>query len=299
MRLIRYIDGESPRIGVELDDGVFPTEYSDLGALIDAGPETLETLRKQSTRSNGLTSVDLTRRLAPLADHGELIFTGGNYPDHIAEAGLHPSEPVYFPKLRSAVIGPGQAIRIPTQDTQTDWEAELAFVIGRTAKGVPADRAADYIFGYTMVNDVSARDVLVREPLQVMLCKSPDTFCPLGPHVITADAVPDINDSPLELTTRLNGVVKQHAHTDEMLFSIGEILELLTQTVTLRPGDVVSTGTAGGTGMGRDPQEFMQPGDEISVAVTQVGELVNPVVAGWTEVQGSTRARSSSAPVST
>jgi 2-keto-4-pentenoate hydratase/2-oxohepta-3-ene-1,7-dioic acid hydratase in catechol pathway len=190
---------------------------------------------------------------------------------------------LFFSKLRSSVIGSGAPIIIPTPDTQTDWEAELAFVIGRTARHVKPERASDYIFGYTLVNDVSARDVMVRDRMQITLSKSPDTFGPLGPHVVTADAVPDVNTTQLELTTRVNGVLKQRAMTTDMVFAIPELLEFLTRTMTLQPGDIVSTGTPGGTGMGRDPQEFMQPGDEVTVALTGVGELINPVLAGWTD----------------
>jgi 2-keto-4-pentenoate hydratase/2-oxohepta-3-ene-1,7-dioic acid hydratase in catechol pathway len=210
-----------------------------------------------------------------------LLLAGGNYADHLAEAGLHPKEPVFFAKLRSAVIGPGEAIRIPTPETHTDWEAELSIIIGKPAYQVPAERAREYIFGYTMINDVSARDVMDREPLQITLCKCPDTFCPVGPHILTEDEVPDLTAHPQELSTTVNGVCKQRAMTDTMIYSIPELLEFLTRTVTLQPGDLMSSGTAGGTGMGRHPQEFMHPGDTVTVGVSGIGYLTNPLVAGW------------------
>jgi len=140
---------------------------------------------------------------APLGSSATLLLAGGNYADHLAETGLHPKEPVFFSKLRSAVIGPDEPIRIPTPDTHTDWEAELCIIIGKPAYRVPAERAQEYIFGYTMINDVSARDVMDREPLQITLCKCPDTFCPLGPHIVTADEVPDPNADSLEISTRV------------------------------------------------------------------------------------------------
>ena len=134
-----------------------------------------------------------TQFLAPLGPTATLLLAGGNYQDHLDETGLTPKEPVFFSKLRSAVIGPDDAIRIPTRETDTDWEAELCIIIGKPAYRVPAERAHEYIFGYTMINDVSARDVMAREPLQITLCKCPDTFAPVGPHVVTVDEVPDPN----------------------------------------------------------------------------------------------------------
>jgi 2-keto-4-pentenoate hydratase/2-oxohepta-3-ene-1,7-dioic acid hydratase in catechol pathway len=229
------------------------------------------------------------RLRAPISATSTLLLAGGNYADHLAETGLHPTEPVFFSKLRSAVIGPDEPIRIPTAETHTDWEAELSIIISKPAYRVPAERAHEYIFGYTMINDVSARDVMDREPLQITLCKCPDTFCPLGPHVVTTDEVPDANTHPLEISTRVNGVYKQRTTTDTMTYSIPTLLEFLTRTVTLQPGDLMSSGTCGGTGVGRTPQEFMHPGDTVTVGVTGVGYLSNPVVAEWP--QQTTRPR--------
>jgi 2-keto-4-pentenoate hydratase/2-oxohepta-3-ene-1,7-dioic acid hydratase in catechol pathway len=284
MRLVRYRHVGLTRIGVEVPGGVLPSRHSDLRMLIEAGPEELAALRHAAERPDRAEIIQPERLLAPIAERCQLLFAGGNYRDHLAEAGLQPKEPVFFPKLYSAVIGPGEPIRIPTPETHTDWEAELAIVIGRTAYQVSSEHALGYIFGYTLVNDVSARDVMDREPLQIMLCKSPDSFCPIGPHVVTADEMPDIKEVALELTTWLNGELKQHARTDQMIYTIPTLLEFLTRTVTLAPGDVVSTGTAGGTGMGATPPQFMAPGDEIVVAMTGIGELRNPVVAGWSNL---------------
>jgi 2-keto-4-pentenoate hydratase/2-oxohepta-3-ene-1,7-dioic acid hydratase in catechol pathway len=218
---------------------------------------------------------------SPAGRPGSACHARHNYADHLAETGLHPTEPVFFSKLRSAVIGPDEPIRIPTPETHTDWEAELSIIISKPAYRVPAKRAHEYIFGYTMINDVSARDVMEREPLQITLCKCPDTFCPLGPHIVTADEVPDVNTHPLELSTRVNGVYKQRTTTDTMIYSIPTLLEFLTRTVTLQPGDLMSSGTAGGTGVGRTPQEFLHPGDTVTVGTAGIGYLSNPVVAGW------------------
>ncbi|HZA08906.1 fumarylacetoacetate hydrolase family protein [Mycobacterium sp.] len=282
MKIVVYDDEAGrPAVGVRLDDGVLPTGHADLAALIEAGPRELDRLRQSSESPSHI--VHPRRFRAPISPTSTLLLAGGNYADHLAETGLHPTEPVFFSKLRSAVIGPDDPIRIPTPETHTDWEAELCVIISKPAYRVPAERAHEYIFGYTMINDVSARDVMEREPLQITLCKCPDTFCPLGPHILTADEVPDVNTTPLEISTRVNGVYKQRTTTDTMIYSIPTLLEFLTRTVTLAPGDLMSSGTAGGTGVGRTPQEFLHPGDTITVGVTGIGDLSNPVVAGWPE----------------
>ncbi|MET0454293.1 MAG: fumarylacetoacetate hydrolase family protein [Mycobacterium sp.] len=282
MKFVAYEnDSGRAEVGVQLDDGVLPTGHVDLGALIKAGPDELDRLRRASAKPDRV--VHPTRLRAPLGSTATLLLAGGNYQDHLDETGLAPKEPVFFSKLRSAVIGPGEAIRIPTPRTNTDWEAELCIIIGKPAYRVSAERAHEYIFGYTMINDVSARDVMLREPLQITLCKCPDTFAPVGPYVITADEVPDPNTNPLEISTRVNGVYKQRTTTDTMIYSIPTLLEFLTQTVTLQPGDLMSSGTCGGTGGGRTPPEFMHPGDTVTVGVEGVGYLTNRLRAGWNE----------------
>lgn len=282
MKFVAYENDRGyAEVGVQLDDGVLPTGHVDLTALIEAGPAEVDRLRLASEKPDRL--VHPTRLRAPLGPAATLLLAGGNYQDHLDETGLAPKEPVFFSKLRSAVIGPGEAIRIPTPDTNTDWEAELCIIVGKPAHRVPAERAHEYIFGYTMINDVSARDVMAREPLQITLCKCPDSFAPVGPHVVTADEVLDPNTNPLEIFTQVNGTYKQRTTTDTMIYSIPELLEFLTQTVTLQPGDLMSSGTCGGTGGGRTPPEFMHPGDTVTVGVEGVGLLTNPLRAGWDE----------------
>jgi 2-keto-4-pentenoate hydratase/2-oxohepta-3-ene-1,7-dioic acid hydratase in catechol pathway len=158
MKIVAYEDDGHPAIGVQLEHGVLPTGHADLRTLIEAGPRELDRLRKASENPGELANP--ARYQAPLSPRSALLLAGGNYADHLAEAGLHPKEPVFFAKLHSAVIGPGEAIRIPTPETHTDWEAELSVIISKPAYQVPAERAHEYIFGYTMINDVSARDVM-------------------------------------------------------------------------------------------------------------------------------------------
>jgi 2-keto-4-pentenoate hydratase/2-oxohepta-3-ene-1,7-dioic acid hydratase in catechol pathway len=284
MRFVKYCSTEGNKLAIRVaGDNVVDTGFSDLREYLEAS-DAQKAVVAQSANAPG-HRVAPDQFLAPIAERCQIIYTGGNYSSHLAEVAhmLVTVEPVFFPGLWSAVIGPGQAIVIPEERTGTDYEAELSFVISKTAKNVAAEDAADYIFGYTMINDMSARDVLEREPHQVMLCKSPDTFCPVGPDVVTIDEVADLGGR--RITTRVNGVIKQDAMTDDMLVKIPELLEFLTRTVTLSPGDVVTTGTPGGVGAFRNPPEYLSPGDVVTVAVEGIGELSNPLVAGWSASQ--------------
>jgi 2-keto-4-pentenoate hydratase/2-oxohepta-3-ene-1,7-dioic acid hydratase in catechol pathway len=278
VKLVGYRLGAEARVGVSTDAGVIPTPWPDFGALF-AEPDPLEAVR--GLRLDAAAAVQPDRLLAPVADRCQIVGTGGNYADHLQESKevLVIAEPIFVATLWSAVIGPGDAIVIPGEETQVDYEVELAVVIGKKARALTVENAMDHVLGYTVVNDVSAREVMIREPFQLMLSKSPDTFCPVGPHVVTRDAIRDPHD--LEIASHLNGEVRQHDHTSQMEVRIPELLVALTRTVTLHPGAIVTTGTPGGVGLFRDPPEFMRPGDVITARVAGVGELSNPVVAGW------------------
>ena len=282
MKLVVFESAGERRLGALTDGvtlGVVDLGLTDLRQYIAASPS--ERARIAEVAAARAEVLHPTRLLAPVADHAQVILTGGNYGTHLAEVShlITPQEPVFFPGLWSAIIGPGDDIRIPEERTETDYEVELAFVIGKTAHRVAAADAWDYVFGYTMVNDVSARDVMAREALQIMLCKSPDTFCPIGPWLVTADEVGDI--SGRRIYTTVNGVLKQDASTDQMVVKIPQLIEFLTKFVTLQPGDLVTTGTPGGVGAFRTPPEFLHPGDEVTVGVEGIGELTNSLVAGW------------------
>lgn len=278
MRFVRFLAGGRSGFGVETPDGgVVDTAITDLREIIDLDL----TDRATARRLLDGPAVHPERLLAPVADRCQIIYAGGNYRDHLAEVShlITPAEPVFFPGLWSSVIGPGDPIVIPDVTSQTDYEVELAIVIGRTARHVTAADAWSHIFGFTVVNDVSARDVMRREALQIMLCKSPDTFCPIGPRIVTRDEAGDL--AGRRVTTHVNGDLRQDASTDDMVVAIPELLEFLTRTVTLFPGDIVTTGTPGGVGAFRSPPEFLRPGDTVTVAVEGVGELTNSLVASW------------------
>ena len=214
---------------------------------------------------------------APVPRPGKLICIGLNYSDHAAESNMAiPKQPVVFSKFSTAVIAPGEPIVLPATSEQVDYEAELAVVIGRRAKNVSAELALDHVLGYTCFNDVSARYFQFADG-QWQRGKSCDTFAPMGPTIVTADEVADPHHLSIKLI--LNGQAMQDSNTDRFIFGIPELIEFLSQTITLEPGDVIATGTPPGVGFARKPPVFLKPGDKMAVVIEKVGTLGNPVTA--------------------
>jgi 2-keto-4-pentenoate hydratase/2-oxohepta-3-ene-1,7-dioic acid hydratase in catechol pathway len=279
MQLARYLDDEGPHVGVvRADETVTPTpwrSFDELFGLDDPLGAVREIGNRRSARVRPL------RLLPPVVRRPQMIGTGGNYADHVAEAKaeIQTREPIFIPFLWGAIIGPDDDIVVPTPETLADYEVEFSVMIGRTARHLTEEDAMEYVFGYTIVNDVSAREVMARDRMQAMLCKSVDTFLPVGPYVVTKDEIED--PYGLEIATYLNGEVRQKSTTGAMIWRIPELLAAITATVTLHPGDVVTTGTPGGVGYFRTPPEFMQPGDVITAQVAGVGALTNQVIAGY------------------
>jgi len=214
---------------------------------------------------------------APVPRPGKLICIGLNYSDHAAESDMAiPKQPVVFSKFSTAVIAAGEPVVLPATSEQVDYEAELAVVIGRRAKNVSAELALDHVLGYTCFNDVSARDFQFADG-QWQRGKSCDTFAPMGPTIVTADEVADPHHLSIKLI--LNGQAMQDSNTDKFIFGIPELIEFLSQTITLEPGDVIATGTPPGVGFARKPPVFLKPGDKMAVVIEKVGTLGNPVTA--------------------
>jgi len=214
---------------------------------------------------------------APVPRPGKLICIGLNYRDHAAESNMAiPKQPVVFSKFTSAVIAPGEPVVLPATSEQVDYEAELAVVIGRRAKHVSAARALDYVLGYTCFNDVSARDFQFADG-QWQRGKSCDTFAPMGPAIVTTDEVADPHKLSIKLI--LNGQTMQDSNTDQFIFDIPALIEFLSQTITLEPGDVIATGTPSGVGFARKPPVYLKPGDDMAVVIEKIGTLGTPVVA--------------------
>ena len=214
---------------------------------------------------------------APLLNPPRIFAIGLNYRDHAKESGMAiPTTPVVFFKLPTAIVGPGDPIVLPVNSTQPDYEAEFAFVIGKGGYRIPASAWRDHVYGYTIVNDVSARDVQFATS-QWSMSKSFPTFCPLGPAIVTADEIPDPHSLAIGLT--IDGQVLQSSNTSELIFKIPELIEYLSSITPLLPGDIVSTGTPYGVGLGRTPKRWLQPGETVTVTVEGLGSLTNPVVA--------------------
>jgi acylpyruvate hydrolase len=212
---------------------------------------------------------------APIPRPGKIICIGLNYRDHAEESGMAiPKSPIIFSKFVTCVVGANQPILLPIGSEQVDYEAELAFIVGRHAKNVNAENAMNYVFGYTNFNDVSARDFQFTDG-QWQRGKSCDTFAPMGEFVATTDEIADPHD--LQIQFRLNGETLQNSNTDQLIFKIPEIIEFLSSSITLEPGDVIATGTPPGVGFARKPPVFMKEGDKAEVEIEGLGILSNPV----------------------
>jgi 2-keto-4-pentenoate hydratase/2-oxohepta-3-ene-1,7-dioic acid hydratase in catechol pathway len=217
------------------------------------------------------------KMLAPIANPPRVFAIGLNYRDHAIEAKMAlPTVPVVFFKMTTAIIGPGENIVLPKNSTKVDYEAELAFVIGKGGYRIPASAWREHVYGYTIVNDVSARDVQLSTS-QWSLGKSFPTFCPMGPAIVSADEIADPHELGISLS--INGEVLQSSNTRELIFKIPELVEYISSITPLLPGDVVSTGTPSGVGMGRTPQRWLKAGDRVTVTVEGLGSLTNPVIA--------------------
>jgi len=288
VRLCTYERHGKIGVGVEAGGEVHATTDTDMLDLIRDGEAGLERAR---AAANG-PAVTVDRMLAPLLRPGKTFGSGVNYKAHGEEEGTHavlPVEPrIDFIKLPNTVIGPGEPIVIPTADRviirpdgyQVDYEVEFGVVIGKRAKNVSQADALDYVFGYTVFNDVSARGVQFGPGkwLQADLGKNFDTFCPMGPVIVTRDEIPDL--ARAHITATVNGEPRQDAYLSQQIFPIPVVIEWISSIITLEPGDCLMTGTPAGIGTFRDPPLFLKPGDVVTVAEDTIGELTNPVVAG-------------------
>ena len=219
------------------------------------------------------SEVKITRPLLP----SNVICVGLNYREHAKESNLPlPEQPMLFAKWTSSVIGPGDAIVLPPDTQEVDYEAELAVIIGQKCRGVSAERALDYVAGYTCMNDVSARD-FQRNDKQWIRAKSQDTFGPIGPYLVTSDEISD--PQTLGIRCILNGQRLQDSTTGDMIFTIRELIAFISRGVTLQPGDLITTGTPQGVGFARKPPVFLKDGDEVTVEIDGIGSLSNPVKA--------------------
>lgn len=292
MILLTAITSSGPRLAVKTTSGIVVLEKAQGGK--GSLPSTIEEmllvpdgldrvhdfvhqLLKDGARLSQLALPDAKVELGPLFRPRNVLCIGLNYKDHAAEGGVPlPEKPVMFAKLTSCITGPGAAIVLPPDTPEVDFEAELAVVIGRRCRSVPAAKALDYVAGYTCLNDVSARD-FQRGDGQWVRAKSQDTFGPMGPYLVTRDDIP--NPQALSIQCSVNGKLMQDSNTDKMIFSVRELIAFLSRGITLEAGDVISTGTPHGVGFARKPPIFLKPGDEVTVEIQGLGKLSNPVKA--------------------
>ena len=252
-----------------------PSALTDAVAAIAAGPDALRQAAKMPAPAHIAPSA--VRLLAPIPRPPRIFCIGLNYRDHAVESKMEiPKVPTVFLKLPSAVIGPEEAVRIPAITKQPDYEVEFAIVIGKAGRNIGREDWQEYVFGYTILNDVSARDVQLATS-QWTLGKSFDTFCPIGPAIVTADEIADPHS--LDIRLSINGEVLQHSNTRELIFKAPELIAYISSIVALEPGDIISTGTPAGVGLGRTPQRWLQPGETMIAEVEGLGRLISPVVA--------------------
>ena len=294
MRLVTYVREGEARSGVLTGDRVLDARelmgdepgYGSVRAILGGGPEGLERLAAASRATadgagEPLASVVLR---APIEDPDKIICLGLNYHDHAEEAGMAPPAwPMLFAKYRNSLVGPTSEVVLPADSEAVDYEAELAVVIGRAAKGVAAEGALDYVAGVMAFNDVTARD-LQHATSQWTAGKAIDTFAPCGPALVTLDEIDDLQ--ALAIRTRVNGEVVQDGSTAAMIFSVATTIEFLSSLMTLAPGDIIATGTPAGVGFTRDPQVLLSAGDVVEVEVEGVGVLANPVVGARVATYG-------------
>lgn len=286
-----------------------PATLKDLIARWDNGMATrLAKIAADASQQRPANAVDLTqlKTLPPIPDPQTILMAAVNFQEHAVEMGVESTKaasaaavdpkvsqgipgmwerkagdtrhnPYFFPKLRASIIGNGDAIVIPARRDRVDWECELAVVVGKTAKGVTADRAQDYIFGYTMMNDVSDRGgrADARFGTDWLIGKSHDTFGPMGPYVVPREFVPDPQKLSIKFT--LSGTVMQDSNTDRMTHNVFELLEFASHIITLQPGDILSTGSPAGVGTARGTPIYMKAGDTSVCTVERIGTLTNPV----------------------
>lgn len=271
MRLVTFqaAPESAPQAGiVTADDRVIGLGVDMLSAIASGHPPA------SAGPSFDLAEVEL---IAPIPRPPKFICVGLNYRDHAREAGMDiPSVPTIFNKFTNVVIGPGAPIVLPRISTRPDYEAEFAFVIGIGGRNISAANALRHVFGYTIVNDVTARDYQMVTS-QWLMGKTFDTFAPMGPWIVTRDEIADPH--ALDISLEIGGEILQHSNTRELVFGVPALIEYISSVVTLEPGDIVATGTPAGVGFTRKPPRYLRSGDEVAIRIQDIGELRNPVIS--------------------
>lgn len=281
MRLVNFRRGSRIEFGVQRDGFVRSlagTGYGSDAEFLAGGAKALAVARELETRG-GVESIPLdnVQLMAPILKPGKILCVGLNYRDHAIESNMAiPEVPTIFLKLPNAVTGPGSEIVLPRNSTQPDYEAELAAVIGKGGRNIRPEDWKQHVLGYTILNDVSARDVQLATS-QWTLGKSFDTFAPIGPAIVTTDEIEDPHTLDIQLS--IEGEVMQHSNTHHLIFKMPDLIAHISSVVPLDPGDIISTGTPAGVGLGRTPKRWLQPGETITITIERIGDLTNRTVA--------------------
>lgn len=278
MKLSTFTHNGTTRIGVVVDDEIVdlstvsPALPREMKALLAAGPDALEQARGAAAGNGGRLALNDVKLEAPVRDPQKFLGAGLNYGEHIAETGMQkPRFPTFFNKQSTCVNAPYDPVWIPRgEKPYTDYEGELAFVIGKRCRRVPKERAHEVIAGYTIVDDVSVRD-WQRWAVTMTLGKSWDTHGPMGPWIVTPDEISDPHN--LDLKTWVNEDLRQDSNTRHMIFDCYDMVETLSKAFTLLPGDVISTGTPSGVGVAMDPKRFLRPGDVVRIEIAEIGSI--------------------------
>ena len=274
----QFLAGRGVTRAVELASILFhgsTRDFLQAGAVAEAALAQMDEAVKAGKLTRVSHRLGSVRLLAPIHDPEKLICIGLNYKDHAEEAKLPiPKEPPLFAKWATAILDPGEPILRPRGCTQLDYEVELGVVIGKSCRYVPPEQALDYVFGYTIIHDVSARDFQFVTS-QWMAGKIPDTFAPIGPYIADRSEIPDPH--VLEISTWVNGNRLQHGNTKNLIFDVRALVSYLSNLITLSPGDTIATGTPAGVGFVRKPPVFLQPGDTVRMEITGLGVLENPI----------------------
>lgn len=275
-RRLGVVDRDAARV-LDLTRALPSLALSGCDAVVADADKLLPLIREavEGAAENQWMALASVRLGAPLRRPGKIIAIGLNYRDHAEEQKLAPPErPVVFAKFASAIIDPGEAIEIPPASDHIDYEVELAVVIGRRGRAIAPEKAREHVFGYTIINDITARD-LQKSDRQWVRAKSFDTFCPMGPMLVTADeiAFPPRRD----LRLRVNGELRQSSNTSQLIFDVPTLVSYLSEAFTLEPGDIISTGTPAGVGVYRNPPVFLKPGDVVEAEIDGLGTLRSPV----------------------
>lgn len=265
---------------VRNDDSLVAVDgIADVGEFLRGGNLALETVTRiaESPASGEPVDLEALHLAPPVVAPSKILCVGANYAAHAAESTVDvPARPLLFAKFPNALVGHGEPVIYPTVTEQLDYEGELAVVVGRRARGVAREEAGAYVGGYTILNDISARDLQLAEP-QWIRGKSLDTFAPLGPYFVTADEVPDV--AALRIQTRVNGELRQDASCGDMVFTVPDLIAFISEAITLEPGDIIATGTPAGVGFALDPPRYLEPGDVVEVSIAGLGMLRSPIAA--------------------